>query len=763
VLPPELFTNGDATIRVFDIDSIFGELDETIVNAQEQYLPTMKNWQEKYNATTVSTLRPPYSEIPGWRKEGRLVVPPNLSLKRKIMFHIHDAVGPKHPSWAKTLQQTLQSYWWPDAEEWVTKYVDNCEQCHGGLPTIRTTSPTTTSLHSKIYKVQRQHCTTLEKWSSPHSINEEINEEQNNWLKERRLVIPPDEALKCKILQLLHDAPTAGHPGQDETLTQVSHSYWWPGMHTWITEYVAGCVVCQQNKNITHRTCTPLYRIPTPENALPFQQIALDLITGLPPNGPHDSVLTIVDHGCSRAAVFLPCAMTITGPGVAQLYFDNVYRWFGLPSKVISDRDPRFTSHFGHALANKIRAKQNLSTAFHPQTDRLSERKNQWVEQYLCLIANAQQEDWSQWLTVASAVHNDHVNATLGVTPSEILLGYRPTLHPDRNVPSSNQTAEQRMEMLHRKCAQAIAAINKVANREHAPEGRFKEGDQVWLEATNLKLPYHTPKLAPRHQGPFHISKVISPVAYQLALPLSWGIHNVFHSSLLLPYKETTTHGPNFTWPPPDLIEGEEEYEVEGVINHRYYGCRRQLQYLIKWKGYPSSDNTWEAVEDVHAKDLVKEYHRHHPLKMVKRGVHQGTKKLIQTLQISVPSPSPAQKIRAWLLNNAPQTFPLHTPTALRSTNGCLPLPPTSPWQLMPFKLSKNRSQELAQRMLGNSYRSLHASYEKTSGIARGTKVLARKLAMVVLKDALLKASPQVLSPRILPCTTLPSGQGHPL
>jgi len=146
------------------------------------------------------------------------------------------------------------------------------------------------------------------------------------------------------------------------------------------------------------------------------------------------------------------------------------------------------------------------------------------------------------------------------------------------------------MKALHQKCAQAIAAINKVANRGSTPEGRFKEGDQVWLEATNLKLPYHTPKLAPRQQGPFCVSKVISPVAYQLALLLSWGIHNVFHVSLLLPYKETAAHGPNFTRPLPDLIEGEEEYEVEAIINHRHYGRRHQLQYLIKWRDYPSSD-----------------------------------------------------------------------------------------------------------------------------------------------------------------------------
>jgi hypothetical protein len=112
----------------------------------------------------------------------------------------------------------------------------------------------------------------------------------------------------------------------------------------------------------------------------------MDLITGLPPHQGFDAILTIVDQGCSRAAVFLPCATTITGLGIAQLYLDNIYQWFGLPSKIISDRDPHFTSHFGNALAKKLRIQQNLSSAFHPQTDGLLEQKNQWIEQYLRIV-----------------------------------------------------------------------------------------------------------------------------------------------------------------------------------------------------------------------------------------------------------------------------------------------------------------------------------------------------------------------------------------
>ena len=148
-------------------------------------------------------------------------------------------------------------------------------------------------------------------------------------------------------------------------------------------QYVKGCTVCQQNKNLTHRPRTPLYKITVPENAPPFTQIAMDLITGLPKSRGYDSILTIVDHGCSRAAIFLPCQSTVTGPQIAQMYYQHVYPWFGLPSRIISDRDPRFMSHFGKSLAKELGVTWNLSTAYHPQTDGLSERKNQWVEQFL--------------------------------------------------------------------------------------------------------------------------------------------------------------------------------------------------------------------------------------------------------------------------------------------------------------------------------------------------------------------------------------------
>ena len=270
-------------------------------------------------------------------------------------------------------------------------------------------------------------------------------------------------------------------------------------MNRWIEDYVRGCAPCQQNKNLTHRTRPPTYRITPGPQANPFEEIAMDLITQLPKSGPYDAILTIRDHGCTRAAIFLPCSTTITGEGIADLYLNNVYQWFGLPTKMISDRDPRFTSHFAQALTQRLGVKQNISTAYHPQMDGLSERANQWVEQYLRFVTTAQQDDWSEWLAIASLVHNTRINATIKMAPLQALLGYLPRLTAEERTQSSNQKVEDRAKEVTERWRQARTALALCA--QATPPDQFTPGDQVWLEAKHLKLPYQTPKLAPKRHG----------------------------------------------------------------------------------------------------------------------------------------------------------------------------------------------------------------------------------------------------------------------
>src|SRR5271168_2981640 len=117
------------------------------------------------------------------------------------------------------------------------------------------------------------------------------------------------------------------------------------------------------------------------------------------------------------------------------------------------------------------------------------------------------------------------------------------------------------------------------------------KGQKVWLDLWSLKMSYHK-KITPKREGLFEIEEVLGLVTYQLKLPESWKIHNVFHAILLQPYIENEVHGGNFPRPIPELLDGEEVYEVESIIKHRRRG--RGYQYYLKWKKYPITKATWE-------------------------------------------------------------------------------------------------------------------------------------------------------------------------
>ena len=100
----------------------------------------------------------------------------------------------------------------------------------------------------------------------------------------------------------------------------------------------------------------------------------------------------------------------------------------------------------------------------------------------------------------------------------------------------------------------------------------------------------------------------MSPVNYRLQLPTQWSIHPVFHIDLLTPYHKTPTHRPNYQCPPPDLVDGEEEYKVEKILDSRKFSKRHKLQYLVKWKGYPDLENQWVNKDDIFTDEALWEF-----------------------------------------------------------------------------------------------------------------------------------------------------------
>src|SRR5260221_6363002 len=158
---------------------------------------------------------------------------------------------------------------------------------------------------------------------------------------------------------------------------------------------------------------------------------------------------------------------------------------------------------------------------------------------------------------------------------------------------TANQTAKDRVQEMIDRRKEASEALTWVAQNPELTAVQYQLGDHVWLEAMHLKLPSHMSKLNPKRYGPFKIIRIISPIVFQLQLPVTWKVHNVFHASLLSPYHETLAHSINFSRPPPDIVDGEREQEIEHILGYWQYGRRQQLQYLVKWKGFPDSDNEW--------------------------------------------------------------------------------------------------------------------------------------------------------------------------
>src|SRR6266850_1064428 len=122
--------------------------------------------------------------------------------------------------------------------------------------------------------------------------------------------------LKRGVTSKFHNALSARHPGIAKTTTEICKYYWWPGIRDFITEYIKGCTTCQMNKVNTNLSKPPVYPITPAPDALPFQTIALDFITKLPESLGNDTILTITDHDCSKASIFIPCKEAIDSEGV---------------------------------------------------------------------------------------------------------------------------------------------------------------------------------------------------------------------------------------------------------------------------------------------------------------------------------------------------------------------------------------------------------------------------------------------------------------
>src|SRR4051812_36700374 len=446
--------------------------------------------------------------------------------------------------------------------------------------------------------------TMNEGYAADEELDKYVHRPNGLHYHEQQIYVPDHASLRQDILYDHHDSPCAGDLGQARTLELVRRQFYWPTLIKDAKEFVNSCEECQRNKLSHQKAAGMLQPLLIPDRK--WDVVTMDFITQLPPtkNG-HDAIFVVVDK-LSKTIKAIPTVTTVTAPKVADLFFQHVFWHFGLPSIIISDRNARFTGKFWQTLWAKLGTKLAMSTAFHPQTDGQTERANQVLEQVLRNYTTYEQDNWDELLPFAEFAYNNSVNTSTEFSPFKILFGqdvntWSTVIHTTNNPEATTKTEniadiiEKVKDNLEKTRTSQVTQYDK-----HHHDVQFSVGDQVLLSTKNLNLASlalaPSRKFLPRFVGPFVITSKISPVAYKLDLPATMRIHPTFHISLLKPYTASNTF-PRPLPPPPDVIDDVEEYEVERIIaeQKRY----NRSEFLVKWMGYPDSDNTWEPIQNL--------------------------------------------------------------------------------------------------------------------------------------------------------------------
>lgn len=428
--------------------------------------------------------------------------------------------------------------------------------------------------------------------------------------------LPADEQLRLTALKTCHETLPSGHPGQKGTFELLSREFWWPKMRDDVARYVRNCQVCQRIKPSRHSPYGHLKPLMIPQAR--WSSISMDFITGLPLSNGYDMILVVVDR-LSKMAHFVPCLSTLDSAGFAKLFVTNIYKLHGLPLDIVSDRGSIFTSGFSKALAELLGIKQNLSTAFHPQTDGQTERINAILEQYLRAYTNYKQDNWVELLPLAEFCYNDSLSSATEMSPFFANYGYHPRSGREL-LPGAPPTGPVKdfMKNLDRICLQLITELTwsqdrmaEQANKHRSPPPVFKQGDKVWLLTRNWNTTRPSKKLDFKKAGPYEILKKVSSHAYKLKLPASVKVHPVVHVSLLEPFAQDPFEGQINPPPPPVIVEGQEEWEVKEIIQVSKTG---PLKYKVLWEGYDNEDTSWVSHDALsHAPEILAEFYRKYP------------------------------------------------------------------------------------------------------------------------------------------------------
>lgn len=437
----------------------------------------------------------------------------------------------------------------------------------------------------------------------------------NGFLRYReRLWLPCYERLTTRVIQTIHDSSLSGHPGRDATIALLSRKFFWPGMHQQARQFSKNCAVCGRATIWRDKKRGLLKPLPIPQRI--WQEISMDFITGLPQSDDGCTTLLVVTDRLSKGTMLIPVPPgQFDSKGVAKLFLRHYVSLHWLPRGIVSDRGPQFVNALWDTVCGLLKITQRLSTAYHPETDGATERRNQEVETYLRTFVAYEQNDWVQWLPLAQIALDNRPATSTGISPFFLTHGYdadaittiEETARPRRSTtPHAAGLAIVEKFQEAQEFAQSAMAVAQQRQEHYANQQRevphtYKVGDKVWLNLKNVATERPSRKLDWIH-AKYTVTRVFPNNAHFYELDVPSRIHKRFHTSLLRP--AATDPLPSQLADeaePPAIIsaEGDEMWYIEAILRARTrrYGRGSRREVLVKWIGY--TEPTWEPLQEV--------------------------------------------------------------------------------------------------------------------------------------------------------------------
>ena len=446
----------------------------------------------------------------------------------------------------------------------------------------------------------------------------------------RRLWVP--EALIPIVMHEMHDATTAGHMGVTRTLQRASVNYYWRGMRRTIQEWVLACPQCQQNNENPHGQVREPQRV-GPYPSRPFERLNMDIVGPLPESlRGHKYVLTVSDLGTRWCEVFPMKDMSAIE--VATIFLHQFCLRYGPPKSILTDRGGAFIAEVFNEMCRLMRTQQSLSSAYHPQTNGVTERTHRVFHNILKKTVDFNHSDWDVMIHFAVHAYRTTPHALTGFSPYYLVFGFECTeflditMQPnyDPGYENPRTWVQQREHMIARMQTNYAKAWHKIKKMEEPdqdvvpiPLREFQVNNEVFIRNFTLgekgQGGGRVRKWRQRFIGPYLVLARLNPTEYKLRSLMNPNDVRYYNIDDIKPKYESAYRSillGNQLPPVHPTLPSREfhsiETPVERILDSRL--VKGTQYYRVQYQGLDEAFNQWIPEDLLNCPNLIDEYVR---------------------------------------------------------------------------------------------------------------------------------------------------------